>query len=62
MISDVLVEACEQIKQYLDDPVFAGAYSGTVRDEIVRVVDEMDRLRGVLDQPPTAASPRPEQG
>jgi hypothetical protein len=53
MISDVLSETVDQIRAYLDDPVHAGAYSGALRDEIEGLVQEMDRIRAKLDQPPT---------
>ena len=55
MISDVLAEACDQIREYLEDPVFADTYAGKMRDEIERVVGEMDRLRAKLDLPPAHA-------
>jgi hypothetical protein len=55
MISDVLSEACHQIHEYLEDPVYNNMYSGKLRDEIERVVGEMDRLRAKLDQPPAHA-------
>jgi hypothetical protein len=52
MISDVLFEAHENIRSYLDDPVFADVYSGELRAEIERVMRTMDALRQRLDQPP----------
>lgn len=55
MISDVLADACHQIREYLEDPVYYDMYSGKLRDEIERVVGEMDRLRAKLDLPPTHA-------
>jgi hypothetical protein len=58
MISDVLSEACHQIREYLEDPVYNDMYSGKLRDEIERIVSEMDRLRAKLDQPPAHAEQR----
>jgi hypothetical protein len=52
MISDVLFEALNDIRGYLDDPVFAKAYSGELRAEIERVLAAMEALRERLDQPP----------
>jgi hypothetical protein len=52
MISDVLSEAHEGVRSYLDDPVFADVYSGELRAEIERVLAEMEALRQRLDQPP----------
>jgi hypothetical protein len=52
MISDVLFEALDDIRGYLDDPTFAGTYSGVLRAEIERVLAEMEALRQSLDRPP----------
>jgi hypothetical protein len=52
MISDVLSEAHQNIRNYLDDPIFAEAYSGELRAEIERVMDAIEALREKLDQPP----------
>ena len=53
MVSDVLAEACDQIRKYLKDPVYADMYVGKMRDEIVHLLEQMDRLRAKLDLPPT---------
>ena len=58
MISDTLSDACHQIREYLEDPVYSAMYSGKLRDEIERVVGEMDRLRAKLDLPPAHAEPQ----
>jgi hypothetical protein len=58
MISDVLSEACDQIRAYLDNPVFAGAYSGD-RDQIERVLAQMEALRVILDALPRADAQEP---
>jgi hypothetical protein len=52
MISDVLFEALDDIRGYLDDPAFAEMYSGELRAEVERVMREMEALRETLDQPP----------
>jgi hypothetical protein len=52
MISDVLADAVDRIREYLSDPVFASVYTGSLRCEIERVVAEMDRIRAELDLPP----------
>ncbi len=52
MISDVLTDAMNKSKEYLDDPAFAGAYSGKLRDDIQRVLEQMEKLRAELDLPP----------
>jgi hypothetical protein len=59
MISDVLHDAVEQIREYLRDPAFSKTYTGAQRREVERVVADMDKLRGDLDRFPTSGSPRP---
>jgi hypothetical protein len=58
MISDVLSEASYKVRSYLDDPVFAGAYSGD-RDQIERVLAEMEALHVILDAPPRTDAREP---
>jgi hypothetical protein len=62
MISDVLSDAYDQIREYLDSPEFDDTYSGSLREEIERLVREMDRIRALLDRPPVPDSPTPEGG
>ena len=52
MISDVLADATQHIRDYLDDPAFAQTYVGRLRVEIEGVLAEMERLREKLDRPP----------
>jgi hypothetical protein len=59
MVSDALADACEQIRDYLDDPMYAQMYSGKLRDEIERVLAEMEALRIMLDAPAAFGSPDP---
>jgi hypothetical protein len=61
VISDVLADAVDRIREYLDDPVYATMYAGELRNDIERVVQQMDRLRAELDRPPAPGSP-PLQG
>jgi hypothetical protein len=61
MISDVLSDAVDRIREYLDDPVYATVYSGELRERIERLVQQMDRIRAELDLPPTPGPP-PLQG
>jgi hypothetical protein len=58
MISDVLSDMYDQIRAYLDDPLWDDVYSGTLRAEIERVLGEIDRLRAKIDSiRPDAPSP-----
>lgn len=52
MISDTLSEAVDDIRRYLDDPVFADVYSGDIRQQIETTVSAMDATRVMLDTPP----------
>lgn len=52
MISDVLADTVTAIDEYLGDPVFADAYKGKLRNRILSVRNEIDRLRAELDAPP----------
>ncbi len=57
MISDVLSDAANGIRNYLADPAFARCYQGALRDEILRVLAHMDRVRQHLDTPPARSVP-----
>ena len=52
MISDTLSEAVEDIRRYLDEPIFADVYQGAVRQQIEELVAAMDATRVLLDTPP----------
>jgi hypothetical protein len=53
MISDVLSEAVAEIDRYLNDDTYG--YDGSeLHERIVRVRNEMDLLRILLDTPPAA--------
>jgi hypothetical protein len=57
MISDVLSDAIDEVRRYLND-----VFSGKLRDEIERVVEQMEKLRAELDRPPAPGSPPSEGG
>ena len=62
VISDVLADALDRIREYLDDPVYATMYDGELRNDIERVVQQMERLRVELDRPPAPGSAPSEGG
>jgi hypothetical protein len=53
MISDVLSDAIQEIRELLDDPAYSQICAGRLRAEIKQVVAAMEALRETLDQPPT---------
>ena len=53
MISDVLSDVIQEIREFLDDPAYLQVYAGKLRAEIEQVVAAMEALRETLDQPPT---------
>jgi hypothetical protein len=57
MVSDALNDACERIRGYLDDPIYAEMYSSKLREEIRRVLAEMEGLCVILDAPPAMGPP-----
>jgi hypothetical protein len=52
MISRVLSDAANKIRDYLSDPANRDVYIGTTRWEIEALVAEMDRVRRKLETPP----------
>jgi hypothetical protein len=52
MISKVLSDAVDKIRDYLSDPAHRDVYVGATRMEIAALVAEMDRIRKKLDTPP----------
>ena len=52
MISDVLFAAVKHIDGYLSNPTFDTMYSGSLRERIVAVRNEMNTIRYELDAPP----------
>jgi hypothetical protein len=51
MISDILSQAVSDLDHYLTDPNFDGTYTGELQERIIRLRDEADNLRAVLDMP-----------
>lgn len=49
MISDVLFDASEDIKQYLTDPAFHGCYKGETERRIVGLLRHMRYVQWLLD-------------
>jgi hypothetical protein len=52
MISDVLFDAVADIDGHLKNPTFDKCYQGKLRETIIAVRNEMDRVRSLLDEPP----------
>jgi hypothetical protein len=52
VISSILADAVNKIRDYLNDPAHSGAYIGATRREIEALLDEMDRVRKKLDTLP----------
>jgi hypothetical protein len=52
MISKVLSDAVNKIRDYLSDPANCDAYIGATRSEIEALLAEIDRVRKKLDTPP----------
>ncbi len=51
MISDILSDAVEKIKWYLENGAFNNMYTGDIRITIDKLVDHMDTVRKELDAP-----------
>ena len=57
MISDVLVECVNELDHYLNDQIFDDTYQGERRYRIIRLRNEAEYLRGLLDVPPGVQLP-----
>jgi hypothetical protein len=57
MISDVLSQVVIVLDNYLNDPDYDIIYNDKLRERIIRLRDEAEYIRGVLDTPP-ASKPR----
>jgi hypothetical protein len=57
MISDILSQAVGDLDHYLNDPNFDGTYSGELRERIIRLRDEAEYIRAVLDTHPCDTPP-----
>jgi len=49
MISDVLSEAVSDIEDYLNDVIYNPVYCGELRNDIVKLKNDMDFMRQRLD-------------
>ena len=52
MINDVLFEAVQEMDCYLHSALFAGAYSGDLRAQVLQLRDAMESMRVTLEMPP----------
>lgn len=57
MISDVLYQAVDDFDHYLNDPIWDDTYTGEIRERIIRLRNEAEYLRGLLDVPPGVRLP-----
>lgn len=57
MIADILSEMVKRLDHYLNDSDFNHTYDGETRERIIRLRNEADELRSVLDAPPVVISP-----
>jgi len=57
MISDVLCECVSEIDYYLNSETFDDTYEGEFRERIIRLRNEAEYLRGLLDVPPGVRLP-----
>lgn len=53
MISDVLHETVERLDRYLGDELYLAVYTGSTRLRLVRLRNQLERMRLELDSPPT---------
>ena len=51
MISDILCEMVEGLDRYRNDPNYDAMYRGALRERIIRVRDDAEYIRFVLDTP-----------
>ena len=51
MISDILCKMVEDLDRYLNDPRYDSMYRGALRERIIRVRDDAEYIRFVLDTP-----------
>jgi hypothetical protein len=50
MISDILFETVEGLDHYLNDPVFERTYRGELRERIIKLRNEAEKLQIELDE------------
>jgi hypothetical protein len=57
MISDILSQMVDDLDHYFRNPDFDHVYIGDTRERIIRLRDEADNIRAVLDTPPDEIPP-----
>ena len=57
MISDILFQMVVDLEHYLTNADFDHVYIGDTRERIIRLRDEADNIRAVLDTPPNEIPP-----
>jgi len=57
MISDILSQTVLDLDHYLNNPNFDGTYNGEFRERIIRLRDEAEYIRVVLDTHPCDTPP-----
>ena len=57
MISDILSQTVVDLDYYLNNPNFDGTYNGDLRERIIRLRDEAEYIRVVLDTHPCDTPP-----
>ena len=56
MISDVLAETVSNLDHYLDNSNYDDTYTGEERERIVKLRNEAETVRDILDEPPRPAA------
>ena len=51
VISDILAQMADDLDRYLSDSSYDAIYSGALRERIIRVRDDAEYIRFVLDTP-----------
>ena len=57
MISDALAGCVGELDRYLNDQIFDDSYHGDLRDRVIRLRNEAEYLRALLDAPPGVQLP-----
>ncbi len=52
MLPVALTNAVTKIDRYLNDSTYDDVYSGSMRERIIKLRNEMDQLRAELETPP----------
>jgi hypothetical protein len=57
MISDILSQAVDGLDSYLNEPLWDHIYCGELRERIIRLRDDAEYIRAVLDTHPCDTPP-----